>query len=332
MSFKAVVTVVLAVLAPVWAQAPSAWHDPSQHQVEFVDVEQNVKLEVLDWGGTGRAIVFLPGLGNTAHVFDDFAPKLTDAFHVYGITRRGFGASSAPESGYGADRLGDDVLAVIDALRISKPVLAGHSLGGEELSSIGTRHPEKVSALIYLDAGYSYAFDNGKGMTTEAQTEAMKHPPPTGPLPMVEDRVSFKAFRDWNERVGGVRLPESEVRQIIVARADGGAGMPRARPKVSMDIRAGFKKYTDIRAPVLAIFAVPHSDPPWLATAKEDVREKTEAFNKEFGALAEKQVKAFEEGLPAAHVVRIPNANHYVFISNEAEVLNDMRAFLAQLK
>ena len=77
---------------------------------------------------------------------------------MVGVTRRGFGDSSAPASGYGADRLGDDVLAVIDALKISKPVLAGHSLGGEELSSIGSRHPEKVAGLIYLDAGYSYAF------------------------------------------------------------------------------------------------------------------------------------------------------------------------------
>jgi non-heme chloroperoxidase len=324
--------ILLAALAPLWAQPPAEWHDPSPHQIQFVDIDQNVKLEVLDWGGSGPAIVFIPGLGNTAHVFDDFAPKLARDYHVYGITRRGFGASSAPESGYEADRLGDDVLAVIAALKIQKPVLAGHSLGGEELSSIGTRRPERVAGLIYLEAGYSYAFDNGKGMTTEAQTESIKHPPPTGPLPMVADRVSFTAFRDWNERVNGNRLPESEVRQIIVARPDGGAGLPRARPKVSMDIVAGFKKYTDIRAPILAIFAIPHSDPPWLATAKDDVRDKTQAFNKQFGAQVEKQVKAFEEGLPAARVVRIANAHHYVFMSNEAEVLREMRSFLAQVK
>ncbi len=69
-----------------------------------------------DWGGTGRPIVFSAGLGNTAHVFDTFASRFTNDFHVYGITRRGFGASSkpAPEiANYTADRLGDDVLAVI---------------------------------------------------------------------------------------------------------------------------------------------------------------------------------------------------------------------------
>ena len=34
----------------------------------------------------------------------------------------------------------------------------GHSIAGEELSSIGTRHPDKAAGLIYLDAGYSYAY------------------------------------------------------------------------------------------------------------------------------------------------------------------------------
>src|SRR5207249_6687009 len=82
--------------------------DESPHTVHFVTVDGNVKLEVLDWGGSGRALVLLAGLGDTAHVFDDFAPKLANTYHVYGITRRGFGASSVPDSGYSADRLGDD--------------------------------------------------------------------------------------------------------------------------------------------------------------------------------------------------------------------------------
>jgi hypothetical protein len=96
----------------------TAWLDPSPHRTQFIAVENNIKLEVLDWGGSGRPLVLLAGLGNTAHVFDKFAPKLSSAYHVYGITRRGFGASSAPfpsgDALYSADRLGDDVLAVLD--------------------------------------------------------------------------------------------------------------------------------------------------------------------------------------------------------------------------
>jgi non-heme chloroperoxidase len=66
-------------------------------------VDANVRLEVLDWGGSGKSIVLLSGLGNTAHVFDDFALKLNSQYHVYGITR-GFGASSVPQSSYEAAR------------------------------------------------------------------------------------------------------------------------------------------------------------------------------------------------------------------------------------
>jgi hypothetical protein len=86
----------VAVRATGSAQEPAPWHDPSEHKVQLVTVEEGVQLEVLDWGGTGRPVVLLAGLGFTAHVFDGFAEKLTDSYHVYGITRRGYGASSRP--------------------------------------------------------------------------------------------------------------------------------------------------------------------------------------------------------------------------------------------
>jgi len=126
------------------ATKDTAWQiDPSVHTVQFVTVDKDVKVEVLDWGGSGRPVVLLTGLGNRAHVFDKFAPKLAANYHVYGITRRGFGASSHRADGYSSDRRGDDVLAVMDALKLDRPVLVGHSIAGSELSSIGLRHPEK---------------------------------------------------------------------------------------------------------------------------------------------------------------------------------------------
>jgi pimeloyl-ACP methyl ester carboxylesterase len=139
------------------ATKENAWRDPARHADQFITVDNDVRLEVLDFGGSGPPLVLLAGLGNTAHIFDRFAPKLTDQFHVYALTRRGFGASSMPGSGYSADRLGDDVLNALEALTLNRPFVAGHSVAGEELSSIGSRHPEKVAGLIYLDAAYSYA-------------------------------------------------------------------------------------------------------------------------------------------------------------------------------
>jgi len=84
---------LVSVTVPLHAQQPPVWKDPSPHTTQFVTVDNRVRLEVLDWGGSGRPLVLLAGGGDTAHVFDDFAPKLTPSFHVYGITRRGFGES-----------------------------------------------------------------------------------------------------------------------------------------------------------------------------------------------------------------------------------------------
>jgi len=105
MRIRGLVIACLTAVAPAWQTTPTAWQDPSPHSTRFITADDNVTLEVLDWGGSGRPLILLAGLGNTAHVFDDFAPKLAPQYHVFGITRRGFGASSSPTSGYSADRV-----------------------------------------------------------------------------------------------------------------------------------------------------------------------------------------------------------------------------------
>jgi non-heme chloroperoxidase len=85
------------------------------------------------------SLVFLAGGGNTAHVFDEFAPTLTSRDHVFGVTRRGFGSSGLSASENGVDRLRDDVLAALDSLRLNKPVLVCLSATGSELHRSGWR-------------------------------------------------------------------------------------------------------------------------------------------------------------------------------------------------
>jgi pimeloyl-ACP methyl ester carboxylesterase len=310
------------------ATKETAWpRDPSPHKVQFITVDNNVKLEVLDWGGTGRPLVMLAGLGNTAHVFDKFALKLTPKYHVYGITRRGFGDSSAPDSGYSADRLGDDVLAVIDALKLDHPVLAGHSIAGEELSSIGSRHPEKVAGLIYLDAGYPYAFyDRARGNlildSLDVRKKLEQVIPRNGPqdqralvrellqsdLPQLE-----KALQEHLKDLESAPPPDKQP--------------PPKFPAAVTGIMEGEQKYTEIHAPLLLIYAVPHSGgPPLKDPATRAAAEARDEAN------ANAQAKAFQAAVPQAKVVKLPHANHYVFESNEADVLREMDAFIAGLK
>jgi non-heme chloroperoxidase len=324
--------ILLAFLvAPLYSQSSAAWKDPSPHSTRLVSVDKNVRLEVLDWGGSGRPIVLLAGGGNTAHVFDDFAPKLTAHYHVYGITRRGFGASDYSATDNAADRLGDDVLAVVDSLKLNRPILVGHSIAGEELSSVASRHPDRVAGLIYLDAAYPYAFDNGKGASMKEIREihGPQAPPPGG-----ADLASFSALQKYYERVNGFRFPEAELRQQRESTPGGGVGKQRDFPGSAtlMTLMMGMKKYTDIPPPALIIFANPHSLGTWVdVNTDPSVRTAAKAYSAALAALTERQEKAVENGVPAAHVITLPGANHYVFLSNEVDVLREMRAFLARL-
>ena len=310
------------------ATKETAWaRDPSPHKVQFITVDNNVKLEVLDWGGTGRPLVMLSGLGNTAHVFDKFALKLTPKYRVYGITRRGFGDSSVPDSGYGADRLGDDVLAVIEALKLDRPVLAGHSIAGEELSSIGSRHPEKVAGLIYLDAGYQYAFyDRERGNLVLDSLEVQKK------LEQLRPGKEPQDTKPLMRELLQTSLPqlEKDLQEQLKDVESRGPPPDQPPPKFPAPVTAileGEQKYTEIHAPLLLIYAVPHSGGPPVKDPA--MRAAAEARDE---ATTNAQAKAFETAVPQAKVVKLPHANHYVFDSNEADVLREMDAFIAGLK
>jgi pimeloyl-ACP methyl ester carboxylesterase len=98
-------------------------------------------------------------------------------------------------------------------------------------------------------------------------------------------------------------------------------------PMPAQAILAGQQKYTEIRVPVLAIYAVPHDrgGPP---NGDAAARAKADASDEErTGA----QAKAFEAGVSSARVVRLPHASHFVFRSNEADVLRETNAFIGSL-
>lgn len=250
---------------------------------------------------------------------------------MYGITRRGFGGSSyAPLVG-GGDRLGEDVLAVIRALKLKKLVLVGHSIAGVELSSVALRHPERIAAVVYLEAAYPYAFDKGNGPTMK-QFLALQGPQP--PTPGESNLRSFSALQKWDAEVYGFRLPESEFHQTWDSGPDGRVGKPRDFPRseMFMTIMNGTTKYTRIPVPALSIFAIPHIPETWITkTTDPTVRATANTYFTALDAIAQKQAKAFEEGVPTARVVRL-RGMHYIFVSNESAVLREMRAFLNDLK
>jgi len=136
--------------------------------------------------------------------------------------------------------------------------------------------------------------------------------PTPDPEPTASDRASFAAFRAWQIRVDGVAPPEAELRQVFIARPNGGVGRYRFKESVADAVEAGVRRYTDLgTVPALAIYAIPSA-----ATEARD---------------AEAQAQAFARGASHARVIRLTHANHLVFLSNESDVLVEVNAFLDQL-
>jgi len=297
------------------AQTPPRPPDTAPHSIDFVTVEPGVKLEVLDYGGTGHPIVFLAALGPDAHDWDKFAPKFINHYHVYAITRRGSGMSDHPaptDENYSADRLGDDVLSVMDQLKLDRPILVGWSVGGEELSSVGSRFPAKVAALVYLDAGYPYAFYNQaepEPLQERAELRRLLKEAEQGPDPSLEMKRKLLASMTRNEE---------ELRKGIQSdeKSQPPPPPPPAIPPMPPQLNAIMMnpvKYTNIPVPVLAIFATEKTPDP----------EET--------AWENRQIDAFQAGVPTARVVRLVHAGHDVFATNEADVIREMAVFLQKL-
>jgi len=131
--------------------------DKSPHHKTGFITFNGVRLHYLDWGGAGETLLLLHGMGDTAHIYDELAPKFTNQFRVLGLTRRGHGESEIPETGYDTATLVEDIRQFLDALKIQRVVLAGHSFAGDELTRFAVVHPDRVIKLIYFDSAYDHS-------------------------------------------------------------------------------------------------------------------------------------------------------------------------------
>jgi pimeloyl-ACP methyl ester carboxylesterase len=339
---------VFVVVAASQPSQQTEWKDPSSHAAKLVEVDTNVRLEVLDWGGSGQALLLLAGGGDTAHVFDDLAPALAKRYRVVGVTRRGHPGSAAPASGYGVARLADDIVRVMDAVGLKTPVVVGHSFAGEEMHALGARYATRIAGLVYVDA----AFDRGDDADNEA-FNAVARTLPTAPSPKEGALSSFTALRTHLERYGGAG-PEAHLRARWTANADatikGMYSPDRAIIQAMVqEMRAAFKKPYNperIRVPAVAIYAIPKSADDLVQRGSSDrlpfpelgiqaaddpaVRERIQKFfllTRERVRKHEKWFKAFAE---QGRVVELSGTHHLV-ISNPREVMEQIDAFTSRL-
>jgi non-heme chloroperoxidase len=312
---------------PLVAQTTNdTWVDKSPHTEKFVKVN-GVSLEFLDWGGQGEALVFLAGLGNTAHIFDNLAPQFTNHFHVLGLTRRGYGRSDKPQTGYDINTLVDDIHQFLDAMGIKRVILVGHSFAGAELTRFAGLYPDRVGKLVYLDCAYS--FDQPGTMEVFSRMDSLT------PGPSPETRANFATLRDWfrNNRPGWNDACESDLRQTRVKLAGGYSGHGSTPDSVEGTLEKDYfgapSDYTKLTMPVLAIFA-DHQLDKLVGQADPASRPQAEQTRSLARSWQREQIASFKKQAKRSQVAELADTDHFCFIQRQEQVVRLMQPFLEQ--
>ena len=299
--------------------------DSSLHHAGYVRVRDGTRLHYLDWGGHGPTLVLLAGLGGSAHTFDDLAPHLTDSFRVIGITRRGTGESDRPSTGYDVPSRAHDDLDVLDSLKILSAMFVCHSIAGDELTELATKHPQRVTGLVYLDAAYDRSTAPPIGQSDPARLVIR--------APQVQ---TFDQLLD-SRRHSPLGLPRAmKTDAWKTARGTDGELISSPPLPIALEMLRQAKQwhpdYRDIKAPATAIYAFDPERPlAKVLLSRSDSAENRkwdELWQSEHWAWQQQEIDRFKREDPSGRVIVLRPANHLVYFSNEREVLAAIRAFL----
>jgi pimeloyl-ACP methyl ester carboxylesterase len=284
------------------SEAPS---DKSPHKSAFVTAN-GIRMNYLDWGGTGDFLILLAGLGNDAHVFDEIAPSFTDKYHVIGLTRRGFGETERPATGYDTTSRVEDIRAFMDAMKITRAHLVGHSLAGDEMTLFAATYPQRVIKMVYLDAAY----DRRKNFTCTSDQP--------GGMPPNLKRIVGEALDcpGW-EKIVAPDMPPPDVVNVQVS--------------IMRSAKDFHPDYTKITAPSLAIYSdIDLPEPP--GKLDEETQKKFNVWWKEKGSANFRAgVDQFRKEMKNGQIVEIKGATHYVFVGPfKDQVIKLTRDFLAK--
>lgn len=292
-----------------------------------------IALHYLDWGGRGRPMVLLAGLGDTAHQYRGLAPKLASSFRVVGLTRRGHGQSDQPAAGYDLETLVEDIRRFLDQLRMKRVILVGHSFGGLEAALLAIRYPHRIEAIVYLDALFP-RLDPEPDLSRDPIWSVI---PTEAPTP--EDLVSREAYLDYYRRARPAwariwcEAIEADLMSKVSVKDGGGLEShhdDELMNRIYHDVwPARDPRYDEIRAPMLAIVPDGHAHQGVPLDATDELRQAADRYWEErILPWIRQRTAVFRHAAPTARVVELDSPYHHIFLAEEDATAAAINEFL----
>lgn len=295
----------------------------SAHRSGFVTAN-GIRLHYLEWEGAGPALILIHGFQANPHFFEDLAPAFTDRFRVVAYARRGHGQSDATGP-YDTATLTGDLRGLMDALGIAKAHLAGHSMGGNEITAMAGIHPERVDRIVYLDAAYDWA--------DPLFVTAYNNVPPVYGNPPASASASVDAAREflqavWWPGMDGRRL-EAYLLAGLAVQPDGTVRSTMSESVVAAmtaSLLAGRRDYTRVRCPALAIYPETNLDVHHVDAAQAAANL---AWERQYMApFRTASIARVRRELSDVEVVNVPGTHMDFLFTAREEVVATMRRFL----
>jgi pimeloyl-ACP methyl ester carboxylesterase len=185
-------------------------HDPA---VDTLVSLRGLRFHYREYGrASDPPIVLLHGVASNARIWITTAPTLAQGSHVLALDQRGHGQSDKPDSGYDFASVTSDLLAFIDELKLQRPVVAGHSWGGNVALEFAAKYPDRLAGLVLVDGGFM-ELSSRDGMTWERAEKEMAPPELTHLTreQLLEGAKKWELGSIWSEEVGAALMGNFEI-------------------------------------------------------------------------------------------------------------------------